>query len=631
MSLDPPQSFNGFRSVERFGDKGWVYVPEGMPKPLYLQGVPSRDRYPSLGADPLRLGNPELLVNRDFARSRGLDLAEGPIAPEMEADVATEGNSGVAPRPSPAEPEARRKTLGDATIKQLTDGYYYTPDSSAYPNPYFLELYEDYVSNPTTPSDAVSLRYVYKLSKQAPTALVRTRGMDGYVYQENEGFMQATFSLRGRSGDSPVDMVRFQKMRNFLAKYAAESKKHKNALLRGKDVQLVLYFPFEAEAYLCDVVSFDYDRTAGDTTASFDYTLTLVTNGPVGNKWKLPETVNALAKLVSSYDDNHKNPTHLCVKLKEEEEDRRPPDDAPDIGGPTREAQEDPVTGCNDVAAGTTSIMRFNLWADGLPLVQAQAAFESYFYTLLHASDMANAGMVASGAQFNECIPPAYTQEYFLLNIELYSRRNAIRSSMAPPVIPGLPVPTEVFVCTQGRTSCYDIAETVYGDRSRADELIDYNRFLDAYTHNDGRPIEVGDTVLVPRPSGIVTRTGDVFGTDLRVVDGDLVPVGTADVATVSGYDCYAQNLNHRMQTVQGTNKVYPRYGLKPYIGQVTTSDVPGDLRANVRSQLQADHRTDRVVEITVTELGDKATVNAIVQPVGTSPSQVTITYSLEA
>lgn len=630
---------NGLRDPLRFGDK-WVFIPNRKPLPLWAQNVPSREFSNRFDFDPMfKVQYPEELVAEQFARDRDLALAGGTFTPTLPPMLAP-APEGTDERPPPAPPEERRKQFGDATIKQLSEGYYYTPDGDAYPNPYFLELYEDYASNPAAPPvDAVSLRYINSVTKQAPVALVRTRGMDGSVYQENEGFMQATFTLNGRSGDSAVDLVRFQKMRNFLAKYAEESKKHKNALVRGKDVQLVLYFPFEAEAYKCDVLSFDYKRAAGDTTNSFNYTLTLITNGVVGNKWKLPETANALAKLVSSYDNNHKNPRHPCVVLKEEEERRRPPGDPtggaagdpPDIGGPTRDAQESPETGCADVAAGTTSIMRFNLWADGMPLVQAQAAFESYFYTLLHASDMANAGIVASGSRFDPCISPAYTLESFLLNIDLYSRRTNIRSNMAPTTVPGLPIPTEVYTCTQGRTNCYDIAEDVYGDRSRADELIDYNSFLDAYTRGDGSPLDVGDTLMVPRPTGVISRTGDVFGTDLRLVDGDLVPVGATDIAVVSGYDCYSQNLHHRMQTVQGTNKTYPRYGLKPYVGQVTTSDVPGDLRANVRSQLQSDHRTDRVVSIEVIEQGDKATVNAIVQPVGISPSQVTFTYNLEA
>lgn len=659
MSLDPtefglpPWSSQGFRHIEKYGDNGWAYLPDNMPKPLHMRGVPSRTRAATLNEDGLVLGRTEEMTTARFAQRNGLALDPSAydydsgvyrlptttllmytdpdviVADEMPLAPSTEGQ---AERPEPLKPDARRKAYGDATIKQLSDGYYYTPDAASYPNPYFLELYEDYgKDNTSPPMDAVSLRYVNKVTKSDPIALVRTRGMDGSVYQENEGFMQATFTLTGRSGDSVVDLVRFQKMRNFLAKYASESKKHKSALVRGKNVQLVLYFPFEAEAYLCDVTSFDYERTSGSSTCSFEYRLSIITNAPVGNKWKLPETANALARLVSSYDNNHKDPNHPCGKLKKAEEDDRPPNDGPDIDGPTRDAADNPETGCVDVQAGTLSIMRYATWADTLTLLESRQVFFSYFYSLLFASDMANAGMVTSGSAYIDCTPPAYSTAFFLANIGLYTTRTNIRPNMAPATIPGVPIPTEVYVCTQGRTNCYDIAEDVYGDRSRADELIDYNSFLDAYTRGDGTPLDTGDTLAVPRPTGAITRNGDVYGTDLKLVNGDLVPVGTEDIAVISGYDCYAQNLNHRMTTIQGGNKTYPRYGLKPYIGQVNTSDVPGDLRANVRSQLQSDHRTDRVKSIVVTELGDKVDVQVIVQPIGLNPTQVSFTYSLEA
>src|SRR5690606_6945416 len=131
-------------------------------------------------------------------------------------------------RPDRDNTAAKRKVIGDALIKQLSEGFYYTPDQAAYPNPYFLELYLDYGADSAKPTDAISMAHINSIKKTSPVALVRTRGMDGSVYQENEGFMEASFVLTGRSGDRPVDLVRFQKMRNFLEKYAAESKKHKN-------------------------------------------------------------------------------------------------------------------------------------------------------------------------------------------------------------------------------------------------------------------------------------------------------------------------------------------------------------------------------------------------------------------
>lgn len=589
-----------------------VYTPPGMLTPY------DGDR----GAGSLSGGNALNLTAETEEAARALSVpttvaGEGPEAhPSEDQDARPEGDTTA----------AKRRVLGDVTLKQLTDGYYYTPDASAYPNPYFLELYLDYEGNSSKPVDAVSLTYISAIKKSAPVALVRSRGMDGSVYQENEGFMQATFILSGRSGDRPVDLIRFQKFRNFLEKYAAESKKNKNAFVRGTDVQLVLYFPFEAEAYLCDVVAFDYSRSASSSPNSFEFQISLVTNGHVANRWKLPEAVEPLKKLISSYDNNHTDPNHPCVKLKDQEKIYRPPDDWPEFTEPETFDTTNPP-GCAVKAAGEHTIMKFTGLANLMPYNEAQAAFSNYFYMMMHASDMASAGQVQSGAALQQCGEASYNFRTFWLGYVALDRYARAHPSVPRP--PVLPIPTEVYRCTQGKTDAFAIAEDVYGDRSKAPWVIDYNRFLDAYTQSDGSPIDIGTPVYIPRPSGPITMDGDTFGTDLKLVDGDLVPVGTTDIATITGYPCYVQNLMHRMTTTVGNNKVYTRYGLKPQIGFRTTSDVPAELRADVRSQIMADHRTKRIISIDVTERGDKADVAVVVEPIGVQPSRVSFTYNL--
>ena len=585
-----------------------LWIPAGLPAPLDVMPLP-----------PIQ----PMTAN---------DAAVPPL-PRDPSDILQAGAAPLAPVSDDIEDRdeddtraAKRKEFGDIATRQLTSpGHYYVPDASVSPAPYFLELFEDYKDHPERVRDAVSLRYIFKVVKSDPVALVRTRGMDGAVYQENEGFMQATFQLHGRSGDTPLDMLRFQKVRNFLQLYSELSKKNKNALVRGTDVQLALFFPFEAEAYLCDVISFDYTRAHGSSTNSFEFVLSIVTNSPVGNKWQLPYNVKALTLLQNKRDSYHTGFKHACLKLSQNE---IPDLDAPNFKVPVRYLDPTLPPGCPEVAAGTTSLMRFSMWANTRPYHMYQASFINNFYTLMFAADLANSGQVGSGARFLKCIGPAYNLFQFLLSMRFYTERGNSRANMVSNFIPGVPVPTEQYVVASGDSSLYDVAGNVYGDRSRADDLITYNSFLDAYTHGDGRPFETGNVIAVPRAVGAIVRNGDVFGTDLLHRDGDLVVVGDNDIATVSGYDCYTQNLRHRMRTEQGSNKVYPRYGLRPSIGARATSDVPGDLRANVRSQLLADHRTSRIVSFTLTEIGDKVEVDTVVEPVGAAPTHINFTYS---
>jgi hypothetical protein len=551
-----------------------------------------------------------------------LDIADGPVALPAED---------TEPRDESPKRQTQRDLTRGTLFEQLSEGFYYTPDATAYPSPYFLELYEDYQANSRDPIDAVSLRYINAMTKADPVALVRTRGMDNSVYQENEGFTQATFVLSGRSGDSALDHVRFQKMRNFLQVYAAKMKKHKNALVRGKDVQLVLHFPFEAESYLCDITDFTYARSAASSTNSFEFKLTIITNGRAEKKWSLPAAANALQKLVSSYDNSHKRPTHPCLVYADNELRERPISDPQLqelIVGPLNTALKSPETGCTDVVLANKAVFAFIADADMYPYVTYQDRFSSLMYTMMFASDMSASAMTYSGSRLGRCTPPPRTlraYEIWSLGIPIPT----FRYNMVSTLVPGIPVPTEVHTCTQGRTTAHDVAEEVYGDRSQADVIMDYNRMLDPFTREDGSPLSPGDTLFIPRPNGNITREGDVFGTDLRVIDGDLVAVGTEDIEVVTGYACYAQNIVHRMTTVRGDNKVYPQYGLRPFVGQSESSDVPGDLRANVRSQLMSDHRTERILSLTLRENGDKAEVDVFLKPVGATPSRVAFTYNL--
>jgi hypothetical protein len=568
-----------------------------------------------------------------------MNLLDAQEEARARADRLTSDDGPMQSVPSSASPRTTPTPLGQLDRSQLmmraqSEGFYYTPDASAYPNRYYLELYLDYRSNSTDPMDAVSLQHIHSITKHDPVALVRGRSLSGYVYQENEGFAQAVFTLAGRSGDSPVDHARFQKMRNFLQVYAREMRTHKNAITRGNDVQLVLHFPFEAESYLCDVTTFDYRRSAASSTNSFEFTLTLVTNGRTERKWALPATANALALLARSEDSSHTaNARHPCLRNFERERRLR----LPDPGEPAQVIEkimlqviDSPSPGCPEVVAGTASLASFSLWANAYTYATYPKRLNAYMYTTLYASDLVGSGLTYSGSRFGRCTSPPTSLRAFEPWLSSFQLRFALhRTSMVPTPPPRSVSPSLPFVCRQDAVDAHSIAEETLGDRTQADVIITFNRMLDAYTYSDGTPLAPGSVVYIPQQQGALTVDGDPFGTDLLIRDGDLVAVGESDIATIGGYACYSQNIQHRLTTVRGENKVYPSYGLRPYVGQSDASDIPADLRANVRGQLMADHRTEQILAITLVERGDKVDVSVHVKPVSSQPASIQFTYNL--
>lgn len=538
---------------------------------------------------------------------------DGPTPPSVPEDTEQRAED------VPSDESQTKKGL--VSWKPLKEEFYYVPDNSAYPNPYILELYHDWGDGVgIVPDDAIRLQYINRVEVASPNAVERTRGMSGEVYAEHEGFVQKVFSISGRSGDSRLDLIRFQKMRNFLQKYAGESAKNKNALIRGKDVRLALHFPFEGEHHFCDVLTFDYIRASSSSTNSFEFRLTLVTNGLIGRKWALPEAKDALLKMASKYDLNHLNESHPCLVLAERENARLPPwiDRTPfePLRKILAKAGEDLDDPCEMAWLARLGLTNIGAYIASLQASLREQALSATLYARLFLADMADASLITLGARYVECAVESVALPVF-------------RASMVAPTPLREQQRVGIHVVRAGRNNAYDIAEDTLGSRDRAPAIMRANQMNDAYTTVTGAPLAAGDSVLVPTATGPYTVEGDVFGVDLRLEDGDLVAVGEDDIAVIRGYDAFKQNITHRLMTVRGENKTFPSYGLPRYVGHSETSDVPGDLLSNIRTQLMADHRTERITSLELEELGDKVTVNMVVQPIGHTSARVEYSYDL--
>ncbi len=173
--------------------------------------------------------------------------------------------------------------------------------------------------------------------------------------------------------------------------------------------------------------------------------------------------------------------------------------------------------------------------------------------------------------------------------------------------------------------TAHDVAQRYLGDRALWLEVVRLNKMTDARTKNDGTPLTTNDSLLVPLAGG-VPNIGDVYGTSVLIRDGDIVCEGGTSTVMVTGVDNLYQNHRHRMQTVRGTNKAFPSFGLPPVIGTVETTDVPGQLLSAVRLQTLADHRVRGIAEMSLTEEADKLVVDYVIETVtGDKESQMYI------
>lgn len=626
-------------------------------------------------------------------------VAETPTTPP--ADTSTP----VAPNQSlRAQAEAAKKVLSSI----ITSGFYTDPESrinsegqitGQLVNIYTLTLYEhwnpDNPSDPTYERESVELPFVQRITMQAPNAVARTRSMSGAIYAEHATFAQRTFVLEGRSGPiwnvnaaraegdatERLAITRFTNLRNFLEKYAKMSAKNKNALVRYKDTRLVLLCSFESEIHFCDVVNFNYRRSSDTSTFSFEYSMTLVTNGfmgrtmfpgaLMGGRGVSEDSVTTEdqrrramerkteADLLSAFREEQ-NTTIFSARrqvyrfyTRRQEQDVRfdRPKWYDDMSCTAIQDLRVAVSAIN--ATLETSLFTSTL-AGGVTAKQqrdtkAALSWASYGLDIAHR--------IKGGRRLSCPVPPWSDLFYDILPyatagsavvkylIDEFGNKRGYKYSYtidrSYPVRPAFidttntgpeqPFAAVNYFLPENGADAYSIAYNVLGDINLYWQIINLNNFRDAYTRDDGTPLSPGSSVLIPSTTVPANKDNDVLGTDLLLVNGDLVLVGNNDVMRVSGYACYTQNLGHRMQTPRGGNRVFPSYGLMASLHTSASSTITGNIRMDVYDQVMQDPRTREVRHIRLTELGDKVHINMVVTPISGPARSFQFNYDLNS
>lgn len=482
---------------------------------------------------------------------------------------------------------------GKPELSEVTQAHYFTVGSPE--RHYYLELVES-VGGPVI--DSVELPYVNRVECDLPLAVARTYTIAD-LYEEHSGFVERTFGLAGRSGYSTLAITQFHKLRNFLEKYAKLSAENKNAFVRGKDIRLVLNFPWEGESFYATMMAFKPSSSTATSRVSFEYTIVLKAYAYAARKWTLPNNIIQYLD-APGYDARHTGLRHPCFRDSVEAYQEVPPDSIT-VYHP-REAYDEALRQLDGTQIDSTMYQSMYEVIDR-SYAKTYSSWDDAPYDIRQYERLSGRFNVIVG-----WFPWVMRQVEELLGVQfrhLYAR-TGVREL---PTLDGVaPVPDRadtgpVTVATvqAGDRSAADIAYRELGDRSAWWRIVQLNGMLDARTRNDGSILQPGHRLLIPSNGGVPNEQAqDIYGTDIRIGDdGDFVLVGTTGIAVVSGVANVEQNLDHRYETVRGTNRAYPEFGLPELVGTIATSNLPGLVMSAVKTQTISDHRITDVSQLT--------------------------------
>lgn len=556
-------------------------------------------------------------------------------------------------------PQSAESSPGTTDKKKPSNANGYSVAPPQVRHSYFLELYDDPKS--PAPIAVASVPYVSSVEMTQPSSLARSWVLSGEVYEEHSGFKQRTFRVRGRSGFSTADLAKFYHLRNFLERYATESAANKNAFYRAKDIRLKLNFQWEGEAFWASLLSFSYAREVGSTRISYSYEMTLVTNGSADLRWDEKSSLSSLSSASVSASGSR------GVGISPDGEGGDPTGQgaiSEMLPGKAAKAHEELVNSPPAVAEACkppasfqklSNIMRyprstilsspstcqriFSLCVDieanlnvSLDAVTGPAKVRARQFVATLRAWVTGVRMEMEQALGSQLLRvPSLADIRIGVNVNVSAVLNAELSPKPVPAVADRGRPVAVATVKDENTTLIDLAGRLLGDRNRWVLLAELNNMQDARTFIDGRPLQPGDKIIVPAPEGVLNADPEsTYGTNLRIVDGDLVSVGDVDVALISGLENYYQCFSHRMRTVRGANRTYPDFGLPPIVGTVPdTPDAPAQLLSAVRRQTLSDHRVASVSELTLKENLDKYEISLAITTAIDEKTTAAFTYEV--
>lgn len=548
------------------------------------------------------------------------------------------------------------------TFENVPKTYYFQYQGE--PHNYFFEIVEGERDNIIS---TIKCPYVSKITGDPQPASVLTF-TNSHMYEEHEGYRQRVFTLVGRSGFTPADIQNFQRFRNFFETLQQLKGENLNAFVRGRDIRLVLNFPFEGESYYCNVIrGLAYDRDRSSITYSYVWMLTVVTTGYVARRWTVPNRLKEFldTECGPESDGCHTGRLHPCRRMAEITRA-----DLPTEANPLADLVDISVPICDEIErqgglgsrTNTRSYERLNIvsntmyesavqWVRSLDVF----TFDQYVYQAIDiigwasnlrmeaqlyrgangeeiANKVANAvtgglwGQVRQSLELLESV--GQRGDVRLVNDRFYPRPGpdlTIQNNQPDDARTQTPV-TSVELGPYD-VNVYELAFRLYSDPTIGASILALNANLaDARTWVGGYPLKPGDKLLVPMIGGLADKDGPPLGIDWKVEEFDFVWDDIkGDFVKVSGRECYLQNTRHRLSTPKGTNRAFRETGVSPIVdedGQRSTMAVVSD----VQQQVLLDPRTKKILKLDYREDGTTVYVDVLAELVNSDA--VGISYS---
>lgn len=615
-------------------------------------------------ADPTRVVSP-------VYQPALVDEPDDPPTGVYMPDRGTDGGVAVAGRGGRGSGlQHRPRPIPEISVEAVPDNFYRFVDQ--YPHRYFFHLVRGESESIIASIEAPLVQQV-QVSPVAASKLTFT--MNSY-WDEHEGFRRRDIAIGGRSGYTPEHLEKFAQFRNFFEFAERQLAIHKNAFSRGEDIRLVVDFPWEGESFYCNIVEgggLRWVRDRSVVSLSYVWALSAQTYGVAVARDVLALNREKIAPFLGP-DTVHTGARHPCHRAARRAEDKAQPGEPNSLGNLPRTCRriEEGSTGAGrgsadaggSIATGTENIDLGTEYSQLMGEATDQWIAKRTAYDQMDVAEMdiirervipimgwmSNVMMEAAlWHGLSRRITPRWLLNYVTggRSEELYAAAQNLyssfefaywqlfgsrrRASSTPTADPSSGERVVSATVTSADRTVFDLAYRETGDRLAAWPIIELNGLRDARTWANGQPIAPGDRLIVPKPDGLPkSQFTDLLGTDWKVVKGDFVldPSG-GDFVRVNGEDCYMQNTVHRLKTLRGTNRAFPRAGLADHIGDGTADLNPAAVAADVQRQVQMDYRTDRILRVDVKDPDPLVLeVDLAVETISKSRSLLSYTYS---
>lgn len=506
--------------------------------------------------------------------------------------------------------------------------------------------------------------------------------LGAHPIKQSAGIVEQHWVFEGRSGeeerevtfvDTSQNATRliaggveiFEEFLRFLRDYEDDKRRYQSTYSRdpNKAPKMIVRALKQGLAYYCDDIRITPRTAVGSSRCSYEYTLTLTTEGEA--------KVEAYADLVN-------DPVRSLQVSEEKAAEAFVPKSSNDVG--QRAVSGLPLVGTNtDKAKALNAVVTAprHSTLDELATFVAELPAEAGMFRSIaegFAEQVAQATEfvsrpIESGLGFprdvasnmaiyaNRAIQAAY-RAWDALDVSLRDRLREVKDRFrsiarrigrgsvrvlgaagaklgSEPQLGQTAVASGTVQAQQGQAArmvrlglgddLLSLAERFLGSADLWREIASLNGMVSAWQLADGRPLQAGTPLLVPVDDAAAVRPeadpSELYGVDLRwdFRRQDILVEGTSptDFAAVRGKHNLRQAMLRRATVVQGRCRVFPRLGMPDLVGRNSSAELAALHASRIVSQFAGDRRIRRVRNVRIQSVANIFSVKLTVDGVG--------------